>query len=565
MLRSMKYMLQKSRSYHSTAAASMAHILATDQIDELCIQIFEERGHRVDVSPSLSEGDLCKIIGRYDGLVVRSATKVTPAVLKSGTNLRLIGRAGVGVDNININDATKRGIMVMNTPDGNTMSTAQLTLSLLFNLARKLPAANSSVKRSEWDRKSFTGTELFGKTLGIIGCGRIGENVARGAAALGLRVVGYDQVMTVGPTGIKMVSLDQIWEQSDFITLHTPLTETTKNLINAETISKCKAGVYLVNCARGGIIDELALLDALKSGKVAGAALDVYTSEPPGEKLSELIAHPNLICTPHLGASTEEAQVTVAKDVAYQMCDVFDQKAYFGVLNVSYMESASQPAMKPFMKLAEIIGAIQGQIAGADTKVLSVEIKTSGGREIDISTDKARGLLQAKMLQGLLKHQGGDIVPDLISAPLIAKEANIFASISSDLPDIGGNYNNMIYVSVKKSNGSEMTIAGVVFGNAPHIVHVDDQRNLTAPFTFKPEGNYLLMFENQNQPGILKDVLNILTMSNVNVGSMSVAPISGKTHNAFSFIVMDDDIPTNAMNALNALSSLTQIHKIKLH
>lgn len=272
------------RSLHCSAPR-FARVLCTDGVDELCVKIFQSRGHEVDLKETLPEAELLKIIGEYDGLVVRSATKVNPAVLKAATKMRVVGRAGVGVDNINVAEATKAGVMVMNTPGGNTISTAQLAVSLLCSMARKVPAANMSVKTGKWDRKSFTGVELNGKTIGIVGCGRIGQVVASCAKTMGMSVIGFDPIASaedLNEVGIEKVSMESIFKKSDFITLHTPLTPDTANLINDTTIGMCKHGVHIVNCARGGIVDEAALLRALKSGKVAGAALDVYSTEPPG-------------------------------------------------------------------------------------------------------------------------------------------------------------------------------------------------------------------------------------------------------------------------------------------
>lgn len=332
------------RLYHATSSVA-AKVLATDGVDELCVKIFRDRGHTVDFLKTLPEAELIKVIGDYDGLVVRSATKVNANVLKHATKMRLIGRAGVGVDNIDVKEATKHGIMVMNTPGGNTVSTAQLAVSLLANLARQIPAADMSIKAGKWDRKTFMGVEMSGKTLGVIGCGRIGQVVASCASTMGMNVIGYDPVMSAQAfkdAGIQRAELDDIWAKCDFITLHTPLTPETANIINDASLEKCKQGVRIINCARGGIVDEAALLRGLQSGKVAGAALDVYSSEPPKEHLKPLLAHPNLVCTPHLGASTDEAQVNVARDIAVQMCDVFDQKDYVGVVNVSYMAAVSE-------------------------------------------------------------------------------------------------------------------------------------------------------------------------------------------------------------------------------
>lgn len=347
------------KRFYSSSKVSLARILATDKVDPLCINIFKTRGHEVDLLPTMNENELLKVIGEYDGLVVRSATKVTPKILRAAKKMRIVGRAGiiiifflpsllpsflsfflssysnlyyfvgVGVDNIDVNEATKCGIMVMNTPDGNTVSTAQLAISLLCNMARKIPTANMSVKEGKWIPKNFQGYELQGKTIGIVGCGRIGQVVGKLSRTLGMNVVGYDPISdeeTLAELGIKKLSLENVLKTSDFITVHTPLTAETKNLLNDTTLALCKKGVGIINCARGGIIDEDALLRGLNSGHISTAALDVYTTEPPKENLTELLRHPNLVCTPHLGASTEEAQVNVAKDIAQQICDLFDQK-----------------------------------------------------------------------------------------------------------------------------------------------------------------------------------------------------------------------------------------------
>ncbi len=553
--------------HYSNARIVNARVLATDGVDELCVSIFKSRGHQVDHLKTMPEAELCKIIGDYDGLVIRSATKVNANIIKHASKMRVIGRAGVGYDNIDVNSATKAGIMVMNTPGGNTVSTAQLAVSLLCSLARNLPAADMSVKAGKWDRKNFNGVELYDKTIGIIGCGRIGQVVASCAKVLGMKVVGYDPVMTpeaFKEANIKQVDLDAIYANSDFITVHTPLTPETSNLINDKTISKCKKGVRIINCARGGIVDEAALLRGLQSGHVAGAALDVFTSEPPKEHLKELISHPNLVCTPHLGASTDEAQVNVARDIAVQMCDVFDQKDYVGVVNVSYMIAGTQPHMKPFMELSECIGAMQAQLS--ESQVKKVTLKTWGGRDVNITTKAARQLLEAQLLKGLIKHSGLGLVPDLISAPLMAKENNIESIISTNFPDnIGSPYWNLLSVDVERKDGTHSRITGAVFGSTPHIVQVDNFSDL---FSFKPDGNYILAFRNEDRPGAISEVLEILHGANVNVASINVARpkvAEDVKTSALCFMSLDEDIPTNALNLLKKLPSLQKVAKIHLH
>lgn len=552
------------RSYSVTAKLGF-RILATDGVDEKCIEIFKQRGHDVDISKSLAEDELIKIIGNYHGLVVRSATKVTPNVLKHATNMKIIGRAGVGYDNINVAEATKCGVMVMNTPGGNTVSTAQLTVSLLCALARKIPAADMTIKEGKWDRKSFMGVELHSKTLGIIGCGRIGQVVASCAKSMGMNVIGYDPVMSLegfADAGIKRADLDTIWAKSDFITVHTPLTPETANIVNDASLAKCKKGVQLINCARGGIIDEAALLRGLESGQVAGAALDVYTSEPPKEHLRPLLGHKNVICTPHLGASTEEAQINVSRDVAIQMCDVFDGVDFTGVVNVPYIAASTRPHMKPFMSLAESIGNMQAQLGDTTARITSVVLKTWGGRDENIATKSARQLLQAMVLKGITKNLGRP--SGLISAPFAAKDLGIEAVISSDFPEnVGGPYWNVLSVEVHRSDGSVRTVSGSVFGNQPHIVQVDDFKDI---FAFKPEGNHILSFRNEDRPGAISEVLGVLLRANVNVASVTVARADGLVGEsgkplkpALCFMALDDNVDERALNELKGLSALKSV------
>jgi D-3-phosphoglycerate dehydrogenase / 2-oxoglutarate reductase len=487
--------------------------------------------------------------------------------------MKIIGRAGVGVDNINVPEATKAGIMVMNTPGGNTISTAQLALSLLSNLARNIPAADMSIKEGKWDRKSFTGTELSGKVLGVIGCGRIGQVVAQTATVMGMKVLGFDPVMSAEnfkELGIQRADLDQLLAKSDFITVHTPLTPETSNLLDDKAFAKSKKGVRVINCARGGIIDEAALLRALESGQVAGAALDVFTSEPPKPHLQPLISHPKLVVTPHLGASTEEAQVNVARDIANQMCDVFEQKDFLGVVNVSYLSASTHPHIKPFMSLALTIGAMQAQLS--ESRPVTVTLKTYGGRDVNITTRTARALLEAKVLKGLVKHMGLGLVPDLVSAPAMAREANVKSIVSSEPPvSLGTPYWNLLSVDVEREDGTKSSITGAVFGNAPHIIKVDQYSD---SFAFKPEGNYILTFRNADRPGAISEVLEVLHLAGVNIASMTVArpnsPPGSKASTdpaqnmALTFMALDDDVGTNAMKKLKSLNFLDRVAKMQL-
>jgi D-3-phosphoglycerate dehydrogenase / 2-oxoglutarate reductase len=519
----------------------------------------------------MPEGELIKIIGNYEGLVVRSATKVNANVINYAKNMRVIGRAGVGVDNIDVAEATKRGILVMNTPGGNTVSTAQLAVSLLCSLAREIPAADMSIKQGKWERKAFLGVELNGKTLGIIGCGRIGQVVASCARSLGMNVLGYDPVMSLEAfqeVGLQRADLEDIWLKSDFITVHTPLTPETANLLNDTTIAKCKTGVRLINCARGGIIDEAALLRALESGKVAGAALDVYSSEPPKEHLKPLLAHPKVICTPHLGASTDEAQVNVARDIAVQMCDLFEDRDFVGVMNVSYIAASTQPFIKPFMALSEMIGSVLSQLAGAE--VTGLELKTWGGRDVNITTRASRQLLEAMLLKGFLTHSKHKLKVGFISAPFLAKEVGLKHAISSEAPDgvASSPYWNMVSVDAQRADGSVTRITGSVFGATPHLTQIDDFRDL---FAFKPDGKYVLTFRNDDRPGAISEVLAVLSKAKVNVASVNVARATvnatdgqGESKPALCFMALDDDLPAQSLQQLQQSKSLRGVSMIHL-
>jgi D-3-phosphoglycerate dehydrogenase len=426
------------------------------------------------------------------------------------------------------------------------------------------------------------GVELQGKTLSIVGCGRIGQVVAEGAKAIGMKVLGYDPVMTgdgFKEVGLTQATLDQIWEKSDFITFHTPLTPDTKDMLNDVTIAKCKKGVRVINCARGGIINEAALLRGLESGHIAGAGLDVFTSEPPSkdEALTPLLAHPNLICTPHLGASTEEAQLNVAKDIAVQMCDAFDDQQgltapdyYFSVVNANYLAASNKPHMPPFVSLAETIGRMQAQIiVGKGSPIKSVVLKTIGARDVNITDKKTRTLLEASMLKGILRHylsivgetkpEAKNLIPDLISSPSIAKDVGIESIISGDAPSTNSrSFTNLISVDVELENGTKTNITGAVVGSVPHIVKVDQMEA-----TFKPESNFIVTFRNEDRPGAILEVLNVLSREKVNVGSMSLARSADGTL-AQSFVFLDNDITDNGLQMLQSNPTLHNVSRIYL-
>src|SRR6201997_484556 len=340
-------------------------VLISDALSPAAIQIFKDNGVEVEFQPKLGadKEKLAELVGDFDGLAIRSATKVTPKILEKAKNLKVIGRAGIGVDNVDIPAATAKGVIVMNTPFGNSLTTAEHAISLMLALARQIPEADPSTRAGKWEKNKFMGVEIFGKTLGVIGCGNIGSIVADRAGGLKMKVIAYDPFLSAERAmdlGVEKVELDELFKRADFITLHTPLTEKTKNIVDAAAIKQMKKGVRIVNCARGGLVDEQALVDALNSKHVAGAAFDVFTEEPATSNV--LFGHPNVICTPHLGAATTEAQENVALQVAEQMSDYLLQGAISNAVNFPSITAEEAPKLRPFIALAEKLGSFAGQL-----------------------------------------------------------------------------------------------------------------------------------------------------------------------------------------------------------
>lgn len=549
------------RAFHS-AAPRAARILCLDNIDPVCVDIFQERGHQADVKNKLTVEQLHGIVGNYDGMVIRSATKATPDLLAKATNMKVIGRAGVGIDNIDVAEATRKGVLVMNTPGGNTVSTAQLAISLLCAAARRIPEADISMKQGKWERKKFMGLELKGKTLAIVGCGRIGQMVAQWAQGFDMDVIGFDPALpkdVATDLGIQLMDLSDVWARADFVTLHTPLTPDTKDLVNDDSIAQMKDGVIIVNCARGGIVNEDALLTALNSGKVASAALDVYSAEPPPESSRELLQHPRLVCTPHLGASTEEAQVNVARDVAVQMCDTLEGKAYTGVVNVSYMAVANEPAMQPYMSLAERIGKLHTQMNSS--KVVKVALRTYGGQATSIEVAAARQVIQAAVIKGMLQYTPEcTTAPSLINAPFLAKEIGMETTIDEKIHSILVNspYTNIITVDTELEDGTVHSISGSVFGEEPNLVQIDQHKSFPA---FKPEGT-IVMFRNEDRAGAVLEVLQALESVSINVGRLNVGRQKGEL--ALTIMGVDGEVTPNILEKLNALPAVSEVSVAKL-
>jgi D-3-phosphoglycerate dehydrogenase len=523
-------------------------ILISDAVEQGCVEILRSEGFDVDTRPGLPAEGLKNIIAGYDGLVVRSATKVTAEVITLGVRLRIIGRAGTGVDNIDLPAATRRGILVMNTPGGNTVSAAEHTVAMLMSLARSIPQAHMSLARGEWERKKFTGTEVFEKTLGVIGLGKIGREVALRCRGLGMKVLGYDPVIApdvAAKMEIELVSLEGIYRRADFITVHTPLSAATRGLLNDTTLAQCKNGVRVINCARGGIVDEEALLRALESGKVAGAALDVFAQEPPGN--APLLKHPGVIATPHLGASTGEAQEKVALQIAQQMADAFRGRSYTGVVNGAVMQLTLREEVRPLVALAEKLGSLVAQVA--DGKLERLTVVAAGDQAV-----AALDLLRAGVAKGVLSHLHPDPV-NYISAPFLADELGLV--VREEREREAGHYGNLMRVRYETEKGVR-DVAGTVFGRTGvRLVEMDGFR-----FEVNPEG-YLLIYNNVDRPGMLARVVSVLASHQVNIAGVSLgrAEVGG---NALTVMNIDNPVPPVAFNELRTLEGISALHQIRL-
>ncbi len=481
----------------------MPKVLISDKMDPRAAQIFRERGIEVDEITGKTKDELIAIIGNYDGLAIRSATKVTADVIAAAKNLKVVGRAGIGVDNIDIPAASAAGVVVMNTPFGNSITTAEHAIALMFALARQLPEADLSTQAGKWEKNRFMGVELTSKTLGLIGAGNIGSIVADRARGLKMKVVAYDPFLTperAVDLGIEKVTLDELLARADFITLHTPLTNETRNILNAEALAKTKKGVRIINCARGGLIDEAALKAAMDSGQVGGAALDVFVEEPATQ--SPLFGTPNFISTPHLGASTSEAQVNVAIQVAEQLSDYLMQGGVTNALNMPSLSAEEAPKLRPYMALAERLGSLIGQLAHDNLTKISIEVEGAAA-ELNIKP------ITGAVLAGLMRRYSDTV--NMVNAPFLAKERGL--DIREVRHDREGDYHTLVRVSVQTEEG-EKSVAGTLFGNtSPRIVEL---------FGIKIEADLvgdMLYIVNDDAPGFIGRLGSTLGEAGVNIGT----------------------------------------------
>src|SRR3954464_3508561 len=514
----------------------MPKVLISDPMDPKAAEIFRAKGVEVDEKPGLSKEELKAIIGQYDGLAIRSATKVTADLLDAATNLKVIGRAGIGVDNVDVPAATARGIVVMNTPFGNSITTAEHAIALMFALARALPAADSSTQAGKWEKNRFMGVELTSKTLGLIGAGNIGSIVADRALGLRMKVVAYDPFLTPERAldlGVEKVDLDTLLARADFITLHTPLTEQTRNILSRENIAKTKKGVRIINCARGGLIDEAALKEALESGHVAGAALDVFVEEPA--KASPLFGTPGLVATPHLGASTTEAQVNVAIQVAEQMAEFLVRGGVTNALNMPSLSAEEAPRLRPYMALAEKLGSLVGQLEGRRALGISVEVE---GAAAQLNMKPITGAV----LAGFMRVHSDAV--NMVNAPHLAKERGL--DVREVRHDRETDCHTMLRVSAMASAG-DRPVAGTLFANStPRLVEIFGIR-----VEAELEGE-MIYIVNEDTPGFIGRLGTLLGEEGVNIGTFSLGRREAGGE-AVALVSVDSPIGPELVQRLQAL------------
>lgn len=521
----------------------MTKVLISDKISQAAIDIFTRRNVAVDYKPGLSKDELIAIIGEYSGLAIRSNTKVDADVLAAATNLKVIGRAGIGVDNVNIPEATKRGVIVMNTPFGNAITTAEHAIALLFAAARQIGAADVSTQKGLWEKNRFNGIELYAKTLGLIGCGNIGSIVADRALGLKMKVIAYDPFLSAERAlqiGVEKVELDEIFARADAITLHVPMTEKTKNIVSREALAKCKKGVIIVNCARGGLVDEDALADGLKSGAVGAAAFDVFTTEPAKENV--LFGCPNFTATPHLGAATTEAQENVALQVAEQIADYLISGAVTNALNTPSITAEEAPKLKPLVVLAEKLGAFAGQVV--DGGLDAIEIEYEG----DVTALNTAPLTSAA-LAGILRPLLAEI--NMVSAPAILKERG--TPLTEAKRDTSPIYDTLIRVKVK-TEGKWRTIAGTIVAGQAKIVEV---KGMDLEAHFHP---LMLFINNSDKPGFIGALGTMLAGAGVNIATFHLGREEAG-QDAIAMVGVDSEIPVEVMKELK---DLPQVRYVKL-
>jgi D-3-phosphoglycerate dehydrogenase len=514
-------------------------VLISDALSPRAVEIFKERGVDVDVHTGLKPEELNAIVGNYDGLAIRSSTKVTKDILKTAQRMRVVGRAGIGVDNVDVPAATERGVVVMNTPFGNSITTAEHAIALMFGIARQLPAANASTHAGKWEKNRFMGVEVTGKVLGVIGCGNIGSIVADRAVGLKMKVVAYDPFLSderAKDMGVEKVDLDALLARADFITLHTPLTDATKNILDAKAFAKCKKGVKVINCARGGLINEADLKAALDSGQVGGAALDVFPVEPAKESI--FFGMENVIATPHLGASTNEAQENVALQIAEQMADFLLNGAVVNALNMPSVSAEDATKLKPYMRLAEFLGSYCGQLADESLKEIIVEYE---GHAAELNVKPLTSLV----LMSVLRPQLDSV--NMVNAAVIAKSRNI--QVSETKRERSSDYHTLIRVKMVTNLG-EYVAAGSLFGSGKaRIVELGDFKVEAEPAA------HILYVRNQDKPGFIGRLGTLLGGNSINIANFQLGR-NAPGDQALALVTVDQPIDDALLQKIGALEGV---------
>jgi D-3-phosphoglycerate dehydrogenase len=526
----------------------MPKVLISDALSPAAVQIFKDRGLEVDFQPNLGKDKdkLAEVVGSYDGLAIRSATKVSPKILERAKNLKVIGRAGIGVDNVDIPAATAKGVIVMNTPFGNSITTAEHAISLMLALARQIPEADVSTRAGKWEKNKFMGVEIFGKTLGVIGCGNIGSIVADRAVGLRMKVIAYDPFLSVERAldlGVEKVELEELFKRADFITLHTPLTEKTRNIVDAFALKRMKKGVRIVNCARGGLVDEAALYEALKSGQVAGAAFDVFVEEPATS--NPLFTLPNVVCTPHLGAATTEAQENVALQIAEQMSDYLLRGAISNAVNFPSITAEEAPRLKPFIALAEKLGSFAGQLT--EGSITKLQISYEG----HVAQMKTKALTSAA-IAGFLRPMLQDI--NVVSAPIVAKERGIV--IEEITREAAGDYESLMTVTVVTPQQTRWVSGTVYADGRPRIVNIKGIR-MDAEF-----GPSMIYITNLDKPGFIGRFSSTLGEAGINIATFHVGR-EAPGGSAVALIEIDGDLPPDVLAKVRALPQVQSARPLR--
>jgi D-3-phosphoglycerate dehydrogenase len=519
-------------------------VLISDKLSDAAVQIFRDRGIDVDFQPDLGKDKdkLLEVIGQYDGLAIRSATKATEKIIAAADNLKVIGRAGIGTDNIDKDAASKKGIIVMNTPFGNMVTTAEHAIAMMFAVARQIPEASASTHAGKWEKSKFMGVELTGKTLGVIGAGNIGGIVCDRARGLKMKVIAYDPYLSeehATEMGVEKVELDDLLTRADFITLHVPFTDATKNILSREALEKTKKGVRIINCARGGLVDEEALADLLKSGHVAGAAFDVFAEEPATE--NPLFNLPNVVCTPHLGAATTEAQENVALQVAEQMADYLLTGAVQNALNSPSVTAEEAKIMGPWIKLADHLGHFIGQMTDEPIKAINI-LYDGEASEMNLAA------LTSATVAGIMTVANPDV--NVVSAPIIAKERGV--QISTTKQDQSGAFEGYIKVTVV-TDKRERSIGGTVFSDGkPRFIQIKGI-NIDAEI-----GRHMIYTTNEDKPGIIGALGATMGAHGVNIANFTLGRSAAKGE-AIALLYVDEPVPTAALDELRATELFQQV------